>query len=116
MSKYTTQIPTVTAKPHNIVLDFTSVDTTGEEVAMMPAWLAKHLLQNLAMENTTAKVIIGSHMDELRDCLNADSSADAVRQAVEKSIQFVQTRQLIANIQAENWAAYTVPPIEVQNY
>ncbi len=113
MSKYTTQIPTVTAKPHNIVLDFTSVDTTGEEVALMPAWLAKSLLENLALQASSSRAIIGSHIDDLREVMSAE---DAMQQAIELSLRFVQSRQLIANIKAENWTAYTVPPIEVQKY
>lgn len=42
-------IPTVTAKPHTVTLDFTGIDTQGEEVAIMPSWLAIALLKNLAL-------------------------------------------------------------------
>jgi hypothetical protein len=97
----------------NITLDFTGVDTNGQEVAIMPAWLAKQLLQNLALQPSSSRAIIGSHIDDLRECM---STEDAMQKAIELSIQFVQIRQLVSNVQAENWAAYTVPPIEVQKY
>jgi hypothetical protein len=95
-------------KPHNIVLDFTSVDTTGEEIALMPAWLAKSLLENLAFQSSSSRAIIGSHIDELRECMSAEGG---LQKAIESSIRFVQMRQLITNVQMQNWAAYTLPPL-----
>ena len=90
----------------NVTLDFTSVDTksTGG-VALMPSWLAKQLLINLALKPGSSKEIIGQHIDELRECFNVEGG---VEKAVELSIQFVQTRQLISNVKAENWSAYEV--------
>lgn len=94
-----------TAKPHNVVLDFTSIDTQGEEVAMMPAWLAKSLLQNLALQSSSSRAIIGSHIDELREIMGVEGG---IQKAIELSIQFVQMRQLVSNVQAQNWSAYEV--------
>lgn len=110
---YKQPTPIVAVKPHNITMDFTPIDTNGEEVALMPAWLAKSLLQNLALQSSSSKVIIGSHIDELRECMGIEGGMD---KAIQLSVQFVQTRQLIINVQAGNWSAYTLPPIEVQKY
>lgn len=109
MSKYTTQIPVATKK---IVLDFTNVET-DQETAIMPAWLAKQLLIGLALEPASARSIIGSHVDSLRDVMGQE---EALKKAVELSIQFVQMRQLIANVQAANWDAYTIPDAPAEVY
>ena len=109
MSKYTAQIPVATKK---ITLDFTNVET-DQEIAVMPSWLARNLLQNLALEPASARAIIGSHIDALRDVMGVEGG---MQKAVELSIQFVQIRQLIANVQAQNWAAYTIPDAPAEVY
>ena len=109
MSKYTAQIPVATKK---ITLDFTNVEA-DQEVAVMPAWLAKQLLTGLALEPASARSIIGSHVDSLRELMGQE---EAIKKAVELSFQFVQMRQLIANIQAANWAAYTIPDAPAEVY
>jgi hypothetical protein len=109
MSKYTTQTPVATKK---IVLDFTNVET-DQETAIMPAWLAKQLLIGLALEPASARSIVGSHIDSLREVMGQE---EAIQKAVELSIHFVQMRQLIKNVQSQNWDAYIIPDAPAEVY
>jgi hypothetical protein len=92
----------------NVVLDFTtnkSMDglLAGQPVAILPAELAKKLLADYANKLTTTSLnnIIEEHVDNLR------SSKDH-QDMMEKSISFIQERELIQNCSAKNWSAYEV--------
>ena len=92
----------------NVVLDFTtnkSIDglLAGQPVAILPAELAKKLLVDYAnkLAKTSLHNIIEEHVDSLR------SSKDH-QDMMEKSISFIQERELIQNCAAKNWDAYAV--------
>ena len=92
----------------NVVLDFTtnkSMDglLAGQPVAILPAELAKKLLADYANKLTTTSLdnIIEEHVKNLR------SSKDH-QDMMEKSISFIQERELIQNCSAKNWSAYEV--------
>jgi len=92
----------------NVVLDFTtnkSIDglLAGQPVAILPAELAKKLLADYANKLTTTSLnnIIEEHVDNLR-------SSKTHQDIMEKSISFIQERELIQNCSAKNWDAYAV--------
>ena len=100
---------------NKVVLDFTQINSPEQEVAIMPANLAKKLMQNYATKLQRAPVseIIESLTEDLVDItVNMDklSSEKQLAKAVQCALEFVQTRQLIENVVAENWNAYA--PIE----
>jgi len=93
----------------NIVLDFTNNKSingllAGQPVAVLPAELAKKLLVDYANKLATTSLynIIEEHVDNLR------GSKDH-QDMMEKSISFIQERELIQNCSAKNWSAYEVP-------
>lgn len=87
-----------------ITLDFTKTATTvDQEVAVMPANLAKRMLEFFANQlvDVPAYDIIDRHIQDLHQCTT-------VNEAVELSISWIQERELIRNIQDKNWKAYEV--------
>jgi len=93
---------------NKVVLDFTQINSPEQDVAMMPANLAKKLLKDYAEKLTRAsgRDILNHHMAELEGILHSDG--DVLAKGIQCSIEFVQERQLINNIVAENWNAYEV--------
>ena len=98
MSKYTAQIPVATKK---ITLDFTNVEA-DQEVAVMPAWLAKQLLTGLALEPASARSIIGSHVDSLRELMGQE---EAIKKAV--SIEVDRRKIHIVEGEVKTLGSYT---------
>jgi hypothetical protein len=97
----------------NITLDFTANKavenlTAGQPLAIMPAELAKKLLMLYATElrKSTAYNIVSAHISNLRRIM--DASNDVLSEAIVCSINWIQERDLIDNVVAENWDAYTV--------
>lgn len=95
----------------NIVLDFTvnkAIEslTAGQPLAVMPAELAKRLLRSYAntLQSRSVNSIIHDHINDLSNCEN-------MSQAVEVSLEFIQERELIQNVQYGNWDAYEVKSI-----
>jgi predicted transcriptional regulator len=93
-------------KNANVVLDFTlnkSMEdfTAGQPVAVMPAELAKRALKALSanLSQLSETGIIRHFRDSLSECTT-------VQQSVECAINYIQERELIANIVAGNWDAY----------
>jgi hypothetical protein len=105
----------ITMKNANIVLDFTlnkSLEemTTGQPVAIMPEWLAIEALKSLAKDLSGASLydIIEMQVEKLRSCKNLNDTKIV-------SIEYVQKRDLIDNLVAENWSAYKVEQINAVN-
>lgn len=94
-------------KNNKIVADYSLVE--GQEIALMPANLAKKLLKMFAdkLVNASASEIISQHMDDLRSVMRGASDYK-LEDAIALSQEFVNERTLVANIQAENWDAYLV--------
>lgn len=92
----------------NIVLDFSGRKTleglvVEQELAVMSANLATKLLKQYAvrLKSATLSEVIQSHVDDLRTAANIET-------VVNLSIEFVETRQLIANVTAGNWDVYSI--------
>lgn len=92
----------------NIAYDFSDKNVTaqlseGQPLAIMPAYLAKKLLQlyEKSLVNASSDDIISQHIHELRKCTTVD-------QSVELSLVYIQERQLIADVAAGNWSIYEV--------
>ena len=99
----------------NITLDFTANKaieslTAGQPLALLPAELAKKLLKLYAtqLNKTSAREIITNHISNLRDIVNEDNVEDKLSKAIVASIEWIQERDLISNVVAENWDVYTV--------
>jgi hypothetical protein len=101
-------------KQNKTVLDFTTIDSPAQDVAIMPANLAKKLLQDYAtkLKRATSAEVIRPLISELEGSINTTHSFKTeVDNAIAICINFVQERQLVENVLAENWGAYT--PIEM---
>jgi len=87
----------------NVTLDFTSSNRT-EEIAMMPANLAKKLLKDFAkrLKMASKEEIINEHCTELQ-------KSKTVKEAVELSTDWANERYLIEEVSNENWNAFKVP-------
>lgn len=96
MSKVTTS---------DIVLDFTTAQqpVNNQDLAIMPASLAKRLLRLMAIHLSTATLssTVEEHVDVLRVC-------STMEEVLTVSGNFIQERVLIENVKTENWDAYTV--------
>lgn len=95
----------------NIVLDFTKNQAieslvVNQPVAVLPAELAKKLLKDYARRLT--RVRLDEIKEELIASINAGENMDNLMQT---SIQFVQEHELIQNVVAENWDAYSVEKV-----
>lgn len=92
-------------KNNNVVLDFTQINSPMQDVAIMPANLAKKLLISFARELTLvpSKTIISSHIHNLQHYCTS------VADAIQCSTEFIQERTLILNVANENWSAYEAP-------
>lgn len=91
---------------HNpVVLDFTDCTLPSQECAIMPTWLAKKLMMQLTLQETSAQNIIGKFLDDVRATMYAENAVEA---SVACALQYVQMRQLVSNISKENWDAYAV--------
>lgn len=91
---------------NKVVYDFTQTNSQLD-VAIMPASIAQRALKALAEQcsKTSAHHIMQDHVNELQKL--ADDTQN-YRAFIAKSQDFVQERQLMDNIQAENWGAYAV--------
>lgn len=91
-----------------VVLDFTTAQqpVNNQDLAIMPADLAKRLLRLMAKHlNTTAiSFIVEEHVDVLRAC-------STMEEVLTVSGNFIQERVLIENVISENWDAYEVKTI-----
>lgn len=95
----------------NIVLDFSTSKSVGnviahEPLAIMPSELARKLLRIYAesLGETSAYKIIERHIEKLEECKHG---AGNITKALEVSLNWVRERELIQNIQNENWDAYS---------
>lgn len=80
--------------------------TAGQELAVMPANLAKRLLKNYVdqLVNSSTRSILNDHAEEIRNC-------GSIEKAVQLSVEFVAERTLIANIENGDWDAYKIESI-----
>lgn len=96
----------------NVTLDFTTAPAINaeQELAIMPAVLAKRLLRLLALDlkNSSLADIIEQHVKELREC-------EAMNEVLSVSDNFIHERALIQNVVMENWEAYTVTVAPPEN-
>lgn len=99
---------------NKVVLDFTQINSR-QEVAMMPANLAKKLLKEYAQRLTHVgvRVIVQKHIDELIKASNEQGMTEVLTITTE----FLQERQLIEHISNDNWGAYAMinGPCELPN-
>lgn len=97
---------------NTVKYDFTTTVAIDQEVAIMPANLAKILLTGYA--NNLARVpksrIMRDHIDNLSQHLVGDNLPDFIAE----SLAFVNERQLIDNILVGKWHAYTVANAEAE--
>ena len=98
-------------KQNKVVLDFTQINSPEQEVAVMPANLAKKLLVEYATKlvSVSSSEIIDNHINNLKSIRHTGMQGDRLTNVIKCSTEFVQERQLINNIVAENWNAYEVP-------
>lgn len=96
---------------HNIVLDFTANKQmenllAGQPVALMPADLAKKLLQMYAKNLRAAEPseIIFNHITALQAC----GERNDLQGAMAASTSFLLERELIENVVNEQWDVYNV--------
>ena len=99
---------------NNITLDFTPNKTIEsvlgqQEVAIMPANLAKKLLVLYAqhLSSTTTRRVIQDHIS----ILEARAADSDLQGALVASLEFVAERDLISNVASENWSAYEVKAV-----
>jgi len=97
---------------HNIVLDFSSNSavsrlTEEQPMAVMPAVLAKRLLQILAdnLAGASLEHIVESHITDLRQCNSLD-------EVLATSVSFLQERELIDAVEQKDWDRYAVEPVQ----
>jgi len=95
---------------NKVVLDFTQINSPEQDVAMMPANLAKKLLRDYSKQLVAASPydIVEGLINDLKDCYSLSNPKEVVTGAIQRASEFVQERQLINNIVAENWNAYEV--------
>lgn len=88
----------------NIVYNFstnTQEIANKQDLAVMPARLAIRLLQLLSLTQTSFYTIQSDYIKLLR-------SASTEEDLVNMSLDFINERELIANVKAEKWNAYQV--------
>jgi hypothetical protein len=93
-------------KNQKITFDFNTA-IQSEEIAIMPASMAKKLLAMMAdnMSVSSAKEINARFIDDLRENIyNLDKT-------VELAKQFIQTRELVSHVLKGDWDYYKVEPI-----
>lgn len=92
----------------NVVFDFTKSGQPSPDVAIMPAALAKQLLQDFAASllNVKAIAIMDWHLENL-GVIKQQHDFDAF---VKASQDFLDERTLINNIKNGNWDVYKVEP------
>lgn len=80
----------------------------NQELAVMPAVMAQKLLRIYAerLSDTTGRRIIQQHIEKLA----VFAENDDLDSAIKESLAWVAERDLIQNIQHENWDAYSVAP------
>ena len=95
----------------NITLDFTAKNAmegiiSTQELAIMPASLAKKLLKDYAKKLVTSSSysIISSFKNSI------DSSNDSIETVMGKCADFIQERTLIENCSKQNWEVFSVIP------
>lgn len=87
---------------NNVTLDFTQ-STQAQDVAIMPAFLAKRLLEEYASNlNFVNWRNIQSNLQILIE--NSQSYSDMII----RTSEFIQERELVDNINKKNWDAYKV--------
>ena len=92
----------------NVVLDFTANKslanvTANQPVALMPASLAKRLLEMYA-----ARLVKADTSEIIAAFKGSIDVYGTVTEAVQVALEFVQERELIDNIQAGYWDTYAV--------
>ena len=97
----------------NITLDFTAKNAvegvmSTQELAIMPANLAKKLLKQYAqgLVRTSSYDIIRSFKDSIHN------EKDSIESVMCKCADFIQERSLIENCSKENWEVFSVIPTE----
>jgi hypothetical protein len=100
----------------NITLDFTANNsvknlTENQPLAVMPAGLAKKLLEMYAenLARSSNQDIITRHIKNLSKI----SETGDLQAAMEASLEWIAERELIQNIQHDYWDAYEVKPVVV---
>jgi len=95
----------------NITLDFTAKNAvegiiSTQELAIMPASLAKKLLKDYAKKlvSSSSYSIISSFKTSI------DSNSDSIETVINKCADFIQERTLIENCSKENWEVFSVVP------
>ena len=91
---------------NKVVFDFTQTNSQVE-IAIMPASIAQRALRALAEQCSKASPhrIMQDHVNELQHLADNSLNYSAF---IAKAQDFVTERQLMDNIQAENWSAYEV--------
>lgn len=96
---------------NNITLDFTASKSVSnavanQPVAVMPAGLAKRLLQMYASElaSASSRHILSGYRDGI-------DIHGTIEEAIVGALEFVQERELISNITTGNWDAYKVEEV-----
>lgn len=84
----------------------------NQELAVMPATMAQKLLRIYAREltGTTNRDIIVQHIKTL----STFAENNDLDSAIKESLAWVAERDLIQNIQHENWEAYNYTPTETE--
>jgi hypothetical protein len=92
----------------NIVLDFTQEKQlnnfiAGQPLAILPAELTKKLLEDYSkrLRDASLEDIVEAHVAELRE-------ANSINDVLQKSISFIQERDLINNCSNHNFKPYEV--------
>ncbi len=101
----------------NITLDFTAKNameslTSKQELAIMPAELAKKLLKEYAK-----KLCQASAFEIIKPLLTAIEIAytnNSVEDAINTCAHFIQERSLIDNCATGNWDAFNVKEVEME--
>lgn len=96
----------------NIKFDFSAQGVENQELAVMPANLAIKLLRMMSekLVKASSEEVVGQFIDNIRaNCLSGKemSGEERIHTATLLSLEFIQERELIKNISANNWNAYS---------
>ena len=94
-------------KDKKIIMDFTTNEAVeNQEIAIMPAGIAKLALEALAqnLKVSSPEMIIDNHISLLNSIKNGHR--DRVEEAIKASLDFVNLRSLIKNVSKGNWDVY----------
>jgi hypothetical protein len=93
----------------NVVYDFTQ--NNSQPLAIMSATLAKRLLTIMShrLVGASTSTIIDDFVEQLLQLQRLEQAGDAtIQDVINAALMFVEERNLIDNIVAENWNAYKV--------